>query len=236
MANILIWLNTYNREKLLMKFIKSVEKQKKDHQVDLFIFNDKSSDDYEDIKRHPLTKIFYSTNEHCGKQGYWKLINQGLDYIRQYQKEYDLFIKTDDDMIVCDDFFDLCLSYWKAIYTPKIFSLDILSAPRQRGKTLKGNNLTLLETQSGISFYQTQWVDMNFIFNVKAFDKIKFEIKNCRSGSRSSGVGLWFTNTFLKLGYSMYQCPHSLLIHKDHESKMHSEMRSQTPIVTQGLK
>jgi len=236
MANILIWLNTFDREHLLQSFIDSVEPQKKDHQVDLFIFNDQSYDSYEFIKKNPLVRLFYSFNEHCGREHYWKLINEGLRYIKPYQNKYDLFIKTDDDMILCEDFFDLCLKYWRSLYTPKVFSLDILSAPKQRGKTLKGDSLPLIEKAKGFSFYKTQWVDMNFIFNVKAFEKIKFEIKSCQSNPRSSGVGLWLTNTFNKLSYEMYQAPHSLLIHNDHRSKMHLQTRNKTPIITEGLK
>jgi len=236
MAKILFWVNTYNREKLLQRLIDSVEEQSKGHKVEFFIFHDQSCAEYEDIKKDKRVRLFYSFNEHCGKSNYWKLINEGLRYIKDYQNKYDLFIKSDDDMILCDDFFDICLKCWKCLYTPKLFSIDILSAPKQRGKSLKGEEIPLVEKCRGFSFYQTQWVDMNFILNLRAFEKINFEIKNCKAGPRSSGVGLWLTNTFNKLDYEMYQTQTSLLIHKDHPSQMHTEVRSRTPIITQVLK
>ena len=76
---------------------------------------------------------------------------------------------------------------------------------------------------------------VNFIFNIKALECIKFEITNCQSGPRSSGVGLWLTRMYNALGYEMYQIPVSLLIHKDHYSWMNEEVRTQTPIITKGL-
>jgi hypothetical protein len=141
-------------------------------------------------------------------------------------------------MVLCEGFFDICLKYWSTLkqYKPKVFSLDILSAPKQRGRTLNGMKLPLTETARGIGFYKTQWVDMNFIFDVNAFEEINFEITNCISGARSSGVGLWLTRKFNSLGYEMYQLPVSLLIHDDHYSWMNESVREKTPIITQGLK
>jgi hypothetical protein len=132
-------------------------------------------------------------------------------------------------MQLCENFFDLCLKYWNSIYHSRVFSLDILSAPRQRGRTLKGDMLSLL-LKNEYSFYKTQWVDMNFIFNIRSFEEIDFEITNCRSGARTSGVGLWLTNKFKE--YEMYQTTHSLLLHGDHYSMMHSDLRNKTPIIT----
>lgn len=238
MAKILVWLNTYNREALLKRFIHSVLQQMGDHKVDLFIFNDKGVQDYEDIKRHHLVKLFYTFNEHCGREHYWKLINVGLQYIKQYKDDYDLFIKTDDDMLLCDNFFNICLDSWYFLQksSPRLFSLDILSAPKQRGRTLRGDEAQLVDLNKSASFYKTQWVDMNFIFNIKALNEINFEIVNCRSSNRSSGVGLWLTRIFNSIQYDMYQSPTSLLIHEDHPSAMHTLLRKKSPIVTRGMK
>lgn len=237
MARFLVWLNTFEREDLLQRLLDNIRIQQKDHIVDVFVFKDDGGSDYEDIKRDPIVKLFYTSNQRCGRMYYWKLINEGLSYIEKYQNDYDVFIKTDDDMELCDGFFDICLNYWKVLkqYSPKTFSLDILSAPRQRGKTLRGDKLPLVEKARGIGFYRTQWVDMNFIFDIKVFQDIKFKITDCMSGPRSSGVGLWLTRTFNSLGYEMYQLPVSLLIHKDHHSWMNEETRTNTPIVTKGL-
>jgi hypothetical protein len=234
MSKILIWANTYNREKLLQRLIDDVCSKKNQHEVDFFIFNDHSTQDYEEIKRHKNVKLFYTTNEHHGKEKYWDLINDGLDYIKKYKNDYDLFIKTDDDMLLCEKFFDVCLEYWKLIYHENLFTLDILSIPKQRGKNLRGENVEKIKYKD-IFFYKTQWVDMNFIFNINAFEKIDYVIKNCKSGLRSSGVGLWLTTTFNKLGYEMLQTPVSLLIHSDHPSQMNLKTREKTPLITRGL-
>lgn len=238
MAKILVWVNTYNREKLLERFYTSVEKQKKSHDVDVFVFHDHSGRDYEDLKKHRLTKIFYSSNQHFGKERYWELINIGFDTIKNYRNEYDLFIKTDDDMILCDNFFDISLEYWNLLnkHSSKVFSLDILSAPKQRGRTLKGDTAPTINLSNGVSVYATQWLDMNCIFNIKALAQIDYTIKNCRSSSKTSGVGLWLTRTFSSLGYKFFQTPVSLLIHRDHVSQMHREERKNSPLITTGLK
>jgi hypothetical protein len=208
----------------------------KQHTVDVFVIKDDGSDDYEDVRRDPLIKLFYDARERCGKENYWRLINEGLYYIRPYKNDYDLFIKTDDDMVLCEDFFDHCLKYWNKIKSPTTFSLDILSAPRQRGKTLRGHAAPVVGGLKDGDVFLTQWVDMNFIFNIEAFEKINFEITNCNSNARSSGVGLWLTRKFYQLQYNMFQMPFSLLSHGDHPSKMHEAERINKPIITNGMK
>jgi hypothetical protein len=237
-TKVLIWLNTYQRNKLFERLLNNIEESRGRVSVDMIVCHDGFCEDCEELKREKLIKIFYQHNRHCGKEGYWKLINVGLSLIQPIYKDYDICIKMDDDMCLCENFFDLITTYWSFLQTKtkRLFSLDILSVPKQRGKTLSGEKVSSLPINKTLSVYPTNWVDMNFIFNPKALEEIDFKINNCSSNARSSGVGLWLTRKFESLSYAMWQTDRSLLIHGDHPSQMHKGLRKENPIITKGLK
>jgi len=204
--NFIIWINTYNRPQLLERFVQSVHNEQHDHHVQLVILNDGDG------------------SKHHGKERYWELINKGIDNLKKINMRIDLYIKTDDDMILAENFFDRVATLWQSINDPKKITLDILSAPHQRGRTLTGEKVPLEN-----NYYKTGWVDMNFVFsNPHLFPTIT----NCKSSTRSSGVGLWLTRYFQQQGRNMYQADRSLVLHGDHPSQMHQSERQRKPIIT----
>jgi len=229
MAKFLVWVNSYNRREMLLKLIHDIEAESGNHTVDLMVINDASKQDYTPIKAH--TSLYWRTKFHHGKEHYWKLIKFATGRIKILRGHYDCFVKTDDDMRLVGGFFDLVKDLWDNLDDSKKATLDILSAPKQRGKLLLGNSAEVYE--STYKYYRTQWVDMNFVFNP---DVIPDEIGPCKATERSSGVGLWLTRYLIQQGYNLYQAPFSLVIHGAHKSQMNREERKRNPVITRERK
>ena len=224
MAKFLIWVNTYNRKDMLCRLIENIRIEQRKHTVDIFVVNDYSEEDYSEVKSS--VQYYWETNKNYGKEEYYKLITFGLNKIKTLQS-YDYYIKTDDDMCLACGFFHIVERLVAEINDPNWATIDILSAKRQRGKTLLGHPVEIQGERD--KYYRTQWVDMNFIFNLKA---LPYTILNCKAGKASSGVGLWLTRYLTKKPYNLYQSATSLVIHGDHPSKMNVEERKKNPLIT----
>jgi hypothetical protein len=219
-------VNTYNRVDLLKRFIDDVQQKSTNDHVDFFVFDDASTHDYTPIKMHVVA--YKKCKQHHGRERYWELIQHGIREIKKKSTNYDYFIKTDDDMLIVPNFFTLVKEYVKDISCDKSWvTLDILSVPRQRGRTLIGNPAE--KKQGSHKYFRIQWVDMNFVFRPKLFPD---EIGPCKSSKASSGVGLWLTRYFQKQKLNMYQTSQSLLLHGNHKSQMNREERKKHPLIT----
>jgi len=227
MRKFLVWVNTYNRQKMLSRFIDDIHRYRGDNLVSLMVVDDASIESYESLSTS--ITYYHKMREHHGKENYWKLINFGFDFIRSRLDRFDIIIKTDDDVCLVPDFFNMISGYIDSINDQKWATIDILSAPKQRGKTLLGKPSEVWKTTH--KYYKTQWVDMNFVINKKFFPD---PILRCKGSPRSSGVGLWLTRYYNNLGLNMYQLPVSFVIHGNHPSQMNPEERKRNPLVTQG--
>lgn len=226
MSKFLIWVNTYNRVELLKRFIEDVNSKSTSHQVDFFVFDDASTQDYTPLKTSVVA--YKKCKHHYGRESYWKLITHGIREIKKNVDNYDYFIKTDDDMLIVENFFTLVEEYVNDVSSDKSWvTMDILSAPRQRGRTLIGNPAEKVGRL--YKYFRTQWVDMNFVFQPKFFPD---EIGPCKSSKASSGVGLWLTRYFNQKKLNLYQTNRSLLLHGKHESQMNREERQRNPLIT----
>lgn len=223
MANFLVWVNSFNRCNMLKELLSDIEEELT-HNVDVMVINDHSEEDYSDIKSK--VKYYWKTKTNYGKEGYWKLISFGLQQIKEMDA-YDYYIKTDDDMRLIGNFFDIAADLADNLRDYKWATIDILSAKKQRGKTLLGHPAEIFDNV--YKYYRTQWVDMNFIFNPRVFPD---KINKITSGKASSGVGLWLTRYFNRLRVNLYQSPFSLVIHGNHTSKMNTTERKKNPIIT----
>lgn len=227
MPKFLMWVNTHNRCEMLECLIEDSLKISSNHTVDFFVINDASTQDYNPLIEKRVIKYYYKTKLHHGKVHYWKLVNFAVQKIKSLTSKYDYFIKTDDDMRLVGGFFDLAADLVDNLPDPYWATIDILSAPKQRGKTLPGNPAPVWNLK--YKYFRTKWVDMNFIFRPGVFPG---KIGPVRAGKASSGVGLWLTRYFNKQEYNMYQSPFSLVLHGKHPSQMNSEERNKNPIIT----
>lgn len=225
MSKILMWFNTYNRFDSCKNLFNDIKKYKKNHEIDLFIINDGSSQDYSSLT--PYIKYYISYPNPHGKEKYWKVINAGISTIKKIKKKYDIYVKTDDDMRLAPNFFNIITKLVKNMKDSDWATIDILSAKRQRGKTLLGNRAEIVK--NFYKYYRTQWVDMNFIFDLA---KMPCPIGPCKSGKVTSGVGLWLTRYFNQRGFNLYQSPQSLVLHGNVDSKMHFKERKKNPLIT----
>jgi len=224
MAKFLVWVNSYNRKEMLLFLIDSILYQQRRDTVDIMVINDSSDQDYSEVKSQ--VDYYWKTNKNYGKEEYWKLIAFGINKIKSMPK-YDYYIKTDDDMRLSVGFFPTIERLVSEINDPNWATIDILSAPRQRGRTLRGHSVEIQGERD--KYFRTQWVDMNFVFNLNTFP---YTIERCKAGKASSGVGLWLTRYLTKHGYNLYQSANSLVLHGDHESMMNVEERKKHPIIT----
>jgi len=213
---------------MLSSLLDDIDKGAGLHTVDVMVIDDYSDQNYDSISDR--VHYYWRTKRNYGKEGYWKIINSGMKNIKK-MNPYDFYIKTDDDMRLVGGFFDLIEDLIKNINDPNWATLDILSAKKQRGKTLLGHPADIFETQ--YKYYRTQWVDMNFAFNPNMFPQ---RIGPVTAGKASSGVGLWLTRYFNKNSINLYQAALSLVIHGKHESQMNVEERKRNPLVTKGKK
>lgn len=237
-SKIHLMINSYNRPHLLDLLLSDVEKNKSKHNISIYVYDDASEKDYKSIieKHQNLNITYYRFPINHGKEEYWQIVTKEFANTKIDNSHY--FIKIDDDVRLVDGFFDKCISYWNNISDPRKICLNPLLDELRKGKAVwTGKNPR--EVNFGpYSYWNSGWVDMMFFCEKRFFAEIDFKIdpipktRWIKDKTKSSGVGAQLSEKFTAAGLSMYQPGTTLVMHEEHKSQMHSDLRKSEPIIS----
>ena len=235
---LVVWINTYNRVKSLEVVFNEVIKYKKDYNIKLLIFDDGSSDNYQEIidKFSKHLDIEYEKIEHCGKKKYWKLCNYAMSKIRNEIADYYYWIP--DDIKMCDNFFDVSIDMLESINDKNKICLNLLMD--REGLKNWTNKLPQQVKHGEYNFWKTHWIDCCAIMKENFFKAIQYKIQPIpenrwnKDPNRSSGVGEYISK-LLDPNFLFFQPQKSLLIHGDHSSKMNPGERKVNELKTKSV-
>jgi len=173
-----------------------------------------------------------------GKKQYWKLCSYVMS-ILQYNKNFDYYIKLDDDGRLINNFFDKCAHIWESIKDRRKICLNFRLDDRE-GKPVWTGVKPLKVKFGDIAVYKSQWVDMDFCCPYRFFEALGFSLRRpkvhrWRNPFTSSGTGRDISTRLHSLGYHLYLTTQTLVIHDGHDSKMNPHERERHPLKTKPI-
>jgi hypothetical protein len=224
--DICVIITTYNREKLLKRLLADIDNNKLNYNILVAVFDDASFNKFslfDDIKH-----IRYNKNH--GKIYYWKLITDTMQFCKQVNSKYYIYLP--DDVTLVDNFFFKAIEQYEGIKEENKICLSLL-LPKQLINKTNWTDFIPIEYDS---YYKTQWCDLCFISEKKLFEAIDYKINQLpiRGDYKNygSGVGLNMSMRLFKSGYNMYHTKESLALHGDHTSVMNHEIRINNKLTT----
>lgn len=219
--NIVIGIATYNRNNLLERLLNQIDRASKNYNVSLIILDDGSpkpvklgSMQFNNIDHLNL----YRSNKNHGKKEYWITVNFIFDKMSTINADYYYYFGDDAEIEI--NFFDNSIDKWNSIKDNRKISLNLINDSREECWT---NFKRIPKEIGGYSFFLSQWLDMQIMFDsellkyrVKAIDKSRWR----RDNKLSSGVGRQLSRRFYEKGYHMYQVKKSLIKHSYTKSVM----------------
>jgi len=221
-------ITTYNRPKMLSNLLDNIEKEKKNYNILILVFDDGSTEKYT-INNKNVKKISLFPNN--GKKKYYKVFNTTFNLIKKIDSEY--FIYLPDDITLINNFFDRSKDTFNSIADPNKICLSLLTDGR-----VNRTNWVNFKTQDMGFYYRTQWNDLCFISKRNFFESLNYKIDEIplsrwdRNPNLSSGVGQQISLRLNERGYGMYHTKESFVIHGSHESKMNYHERLNTNLTT----
>jgi len=240
-THIKVIITTYERPTMLLNLLKSIRKNTSSNlDIHLMIFDDCSVADYSKVfnyldKFYSNKANFFKLNEHQGKKGYWKIINYAYSLLKN--QKFNYVIQLPDDIRLDVDFFNKAKQLYNQIMDPNKVVLNLLTETSRMFKPMWTRYCPHLVKYGNNEFVKTGWLDMCFIATQDFFKILKYEIPGvnehfAKTKGKSSGVGMYISQTIFKSGASMYQVPKSLVFHGKHKSQMHTELRKKEPLIT----
>ena len=120
-----IVITTYNRPKMLYELLSSIEKEKEDYKLKVFLFNDCSSEEY-NLINFDVTEIKMYPNR--GKEGFWEIIDKSFKVVKNIKSNY--FIYLQDDVTLESNFFSKLKSEYESIKDNNKICLSFLTDSR----------------------------------------------------------------------------------------------------------
>jgi glycosyltransferase involved in cell wall biosynthesis len=223
-----IVINTYNRPELLEKLIEDINKNQKNYNIIIGIFDDCSTVKHT-IKQDNVKKFYMFPN--MGKKKYYVTFNASFSFVKSINSKYYIYLP--DDVRLIDNFFDEVKRIYESITSTKKICLSILTDNRINGCHWGYNN-----PKDFGEFLQTQWNDLCFISEKKFFEVLDYKIEEIsekrwmKNSNLSSGVGYQITERLNKIGKFLYHTKKSLVNHGNHESKMNKIERKKNKLLT----
>jgi glycosyltransferase involved in cell wall biosynthesis len=223
-----IVITTFNRPKMLYSLLDQIEKQTKDKKIKILLLNDCSTEKYE-LSNYDLIKINFCPNK--GKKLFWEIIDLSFKVCKKIDSKY--FVYLQDDLKLCDNFFNELKNKYENIKDDKKISLEFRTDNRTERP-----NWNNFEPQIVGDYIHSNWVELDFICEKKFFDVLEYKINEISKNrwdnnpNLSSGVGQQLTQRLLNLGFNMYHTKKSFVGHGDHQSKMNEEERKITKLIS----
>lgn len=172
--------------------------------------------------------------EHHGKQRAWQLHNQMYDYLQSWH-DAALLLFFDDDMRLCDSFFERLLRAWDSIEDGRAATLHLAADSSRDGK---GCWTGRRPVAAGPLVRRTQWLDGSFACSPMAMRVLGWKLQPIPKErwrleeGRSTGVGEQLSRRLNDAGMGLYQVEHSLAVHVPVPSRYQREVRAAQPLKT----
>ena len=161
-----IVITTFNRPKMLYSLLDQIEKQTKDKKIKILLLNDCSTEKYE-LSNYDLIKINFCPNK--GKKLFWEIIDLSFKVCKKIDSKY--FVYLQDDLKLCDNFFNELKNKYENIKDDKKISLEFRTDNRTERP-----NWNNFEPQIVGDYIHSNWVELDFICEKKFFDVLNFEM------------------------------------------------------------
>jgi hypothetical protein len=162
---------------------------------------------------------------------FWEIIDLSFKVCKKIDSKY--FVYLQDDLKLCDNFFNELKNKYENIKDDKKISLEFRTDNRTERP-----NWNNFEPQIVGDYIHSNWVELDFICEKKFFDVLEYKINEISKNrwdnnpNLSSGVGQQLTQRLLNLGFNMYHTKKSFVEHGDHQSKMNEEERKITKLIS----
>jgi hypothetical protein len=220
-----VWIPTYNRPELLFDLLKDLVRESKEHSVVVSVFDDGSTEDYSECKlllsEHGWT---WHQLEHCGKGGYWKLIDHAHKTLRESAANW--FVQLADDFRLCRHFLTRCTESWSSIEDNKKICLNVL-CDKSRLNTPCWSGIYPERVNKDVR--KIGWVDGAHFSSRGYYELLKWSCReplgySKRGNKTGSGVYWAITQDILNAKKNMYQVARSLVVHRVVKSAMHPNL------------
>jgi len=241
-GKICVFITTYNRPGKCEALLKSIAKEEDTlgHTIDVYVIDDCSTLKYSSVESFVKDRSrwrYYRCDKNHGKSKYWELINDIMFMLNGKElagRSYDYYYMIQDDITICDNFFDRSISLWNSISNPKKISLLLLKDSRSMGKNgiWTGQRIRRHEKVSQIQFLDCP----AFLCTSRLFQVLKWTLSPIfperwtRNPHISSGVGEQISHRLNDAGLAMFVSNRSLVRHCHDRSTMNPGDRIKNPL------
>lgn len=177
--------------------------------------------------------ILYRRVQHHGIHRFWELTSHELQRAKGMQ--WDRLVCLPDDVRLVPGFFDELERIWRLIPDKRKILLNPMILDQQRGVS----NWTAVKPKALFldcctKVWKSQWVDGCFYSERDLGEVLGWRINQTgpTSGRVSSGVGRLMSRILHEFQFGLYQVDKSLVMHGDHPSVMHPQVRDKRPLTT----
>jgi FkbM family methyltransferase len=233
-----IVITTFNRPDHLSRLIDDIEAQWPGGAgLDISVFDDGSPMGYGGIERrlarHGWT--YTRSGHNRGKAGWWEWWNAILAQLREGPA--DRYLVLQDDVRLCDGFFERVERLWSGIDDRRKASLflhaDTYTAEPGRSRWTPFDEVRVRDV------VRCGWVDLTaFRCDRRFFDALSWRLTPIerpwdRKPWLGSGVGAQISSRLFASGLGMYRVVDSLVVHAQTPSMLNPEARARWPIRTE---
>ena len=236
-SRICVAITTYDRPDTLERLLEDLEREAARVDLDVRIYDDCSPRGYEAIARRLRARgwTYVRAERRHGKEDWWGWWNAILADLRSTPAS--TFVVLQDDLRLCEGFFERTLELWSGIGDARkgslFLHLDEAAAALQRARWTNVRNRRVGPVVN------CGWVDCTaFVCGRATLDALRWRLDPIARGRwqsnplLGSGVGAQISMRLLRARLSMYRVDESLAVHVDGPSQMNREARMRQPMRT----
>jgi hypothetical protein len=228
-----VLVTTYERPGALQRLLEDLVETRAAHDVSVVVYDDASKADY--ARCHALVEregwSWVRASQNHGKRRFWAWINR--IFADQRDRTESVFLMLQDDVRLCDRFFDRALNLWNTVTDKSGATLNLMRDARTQTGIWTGH--------PGLDcgpVFLSGWVDGIYLAHRRCLSTLDYRVDAVapvrwqKDPRKSSGVGQQLSGRLSKAGMRMYAVKHSLLVHASGDSKLNPVERRENPLTT----
>ena len=231
---------TFDRPQQCLDLLRQIEAQR-DSSTSVMVFDDHSTENYRRVRdwcgERSWARYTYASQNH-GKVRFWAWVASA--YRTLENEPADLFCLLQDDVALCDGFFDRCRETWGSLPKKARGAINLLhDTARESG--IWGAPLKSQQVSESVLVDDTDWVDCLALVGWSYFEALGWMVPPVdpgrweKSPTLGSGVGEGVTKALRSAGLRMYRVRESLVAHRIGESKMNARQRRSEPLLAREI-
>jgi hypothetical protein len=223
-------IHTYQRPKQLVGLLTDLKREARGWDVSIRVYDDASTADYGEVRQllEDSDDTYHRASSNHGLHNHWQWFNRALQDLKSEDADFYLFVQ--DDMRLCNRFFERLLSVWMSIPDPNKAALNpLVDRARVHSPCWTG-----VLPQAVGDAELTGWVDGAFLCERRLLEELNFAISPIplsrwqKNPLLSSGVGQDISTRLQSRGLGLYRAKESLVAHVSEESCMHPDTHIDT--------